>query len=302
MAEPKIVSFSELTSARRCSFRHQAAYVERWSKPQDGMSALGKGIAWHTVLETHYNVILDAQRKSVTDRAKIEARCRTRVNEFIGTLPEELAELISWMYEGHLAVYGTDPEWEILAVEHSGQVRLPTVAGRPSMFVLKMKIDLIVRERSSRRIRVIDHKSGKDLPHKKSLEIDDQFPLYVWGLNHLGRNVFGATYNAARTLRLKADIIEPGSQPLDERFSRTPIYHTPKELNQIALEAFLTARTRYQEQRQVSRAGVDPPRSTDTLRCQWDCDFYAACLAGRKGVDWRSYLRSTGFAQDFERH
>lgn len=302
MAEPRIVSFSELTSARRCSFRHQAAYVERWSKKQDAMSALGKGTAWHAVLETHYNVILDAQRKGVTDRPKIEARCRTRVNALIAAMPEELAVLIGWMYEGHLVVYGTDPDWEILAVEHSGQVRLPTIAGRSSGFVLKMKIDLIVRERKTKRIRVIDHKSGKDLPHKKSLEIDDQFPLYVWGLNHLGRNVFGATYNAARTTRLVGDVKEPGSQPLDERFSRTPIYHTPKELNQIALEAFLTARTRYDEQRRVSRAGVDPPRTTDTLRCRWDCDFYDACLAGRKGVDWRAYLRTTGFTQDWERH
>lgn len=302
MTAPRIVSFSELTTARRCSFKHQASYVERWSKPQDPMSALGKGIAWHQVLEDHYNIIMDAQKRGITDQGKIEARCRNKAMETVAGLPDELGELIWWMFDGYLRKWGTDPGWKILAVEHPAQVRLPTPAGRPSGFILKMKIDLVVKEHSTRRVKVIDHKSGKDLPHKKSLEIDDQFPLYVWGLNLLGKNVFCAEYSAARTTRLQADLKDPGSTPLDERFSRTPVYHTPKELGQIALEAYLTARARYEEQARVARLGVDPPRTTDSLRCQWDCDFYDACLAGRKGIDWRNYLRTTGYLQDFERH
>lgn len=302
MSPPRIVSFSEISTAKRCSFRHQLAYVERWSKPPDPMSALGKGTCWHTVMEAHYNVIRTAQQKGMTDLGKVEARCRSVVTRILGTQQEELAELIWWMYDGYVNVYGTDPDWQILAVEHAAEARLPTPRGGRSGFILKMKIDLIVRQRSTKRIRVVDHKSGKDLPHKKSLEIDDQFPLYVWGLNRLGKKVFGAEYNAARTTRLAGDVRVPGSQPLDERYSRTPIYHTPRELEGIAVDAYLMASSRYAEQRRMTKLGVDSPRSTDTFRCQWDCDYYDPCIAGRKGVDSRAFLRTTGFEQDFERH
>jgi hypothetical protein len=319
VANVQVVSHSELVTAKRCSFRHQLGYVERWSKPAKGDSALGKGIAWHTVLEAHYRVIQACQRTGVISQAEILERCEAAVRPMIlADLNDELGELIWWMYSGHVACYGTDPGWQILAVEHAAEVALPLPSGRPSRFRLKIKVDLIVRERSTGRIRIVDHKSGKDLPGKKALELDDQFALYQWGLTQLGRKVYGLTYSAARTLRLKDDIraeavahgievvkpglVVPAPTPLDERFARIDMHRTDKEMRQIAVEAYLVARARYEEQRAVTTMGIDSPRSTDPLRCPWDCDFYIQCLAGRKGMDFRDMLHRTGFAQQFERH
>jgi hypothetical protein len=131
---------------------------------------------------------------------------------------------------------------------------------------------------------------------------DDQFGLYVWGLRQLGKRVFGCVYNAARTLRLQEDIKVPGKTPLDQRFDRIPLYRTDKELDRIAIEAYLMAYSRYRQQADVIRLGTDSPRHTDTERCSWRCDFKEACLAGRKGLDMRQFLRDQGFVQDFSRH
>ena len=266
------------------------------------MSALSKGKAWHSILELHYNILLAAQRKDVKKVSVILERARSEVATFILDLDDELAELMWWMYDGYVSLFGADEGWEIMAVEHPAQVRLPTPRGGRSSFILKMKIDLIIRDRSTRRIRIVDHKSGKDLPHRKNLELDDQFTLYTWGLNELGHHVFGQTYNAARTYRLKADLEESGIQPLDERFSRTGLYRTPVELQAVAVEAYQVARARYQQQAEARKDGIDSPRTTDTMSCQWQCDAFEPCLAGRKGADWRSMMRAKGLTQDFERH
>lgn len=319
MSDLQIVSFSELTTAKRCSFKHQIAYVERWSKGKDPMSALGKGSAWHLVMETHYNEIMRCQRIGEISRTAILERCKKAVMPVIYDLGnEELQDLIWWMYEGHVNYWGADENWIIMAVEHPAEVDLPAPDGSTGRFRLKLKIDLVVKERDTSRIRIVDHKSGKDLPHRKALELDDQFPLYQWAMLALGKRVFGLTYNAARTLRLKEDIraeavasgtevlglkaMPPQATPLNERFCREDMHRTPKEMAQIALEAYVTAETRYDEQARVKKYGIDSPRTTDTLRCQWDCDFYAQCLAGRKGMDWRAYLHQVGFEQNFERH
>jgi hypothetical protein len=260
---------------------------------------LYKGTWFHKAMEAHYNTIRLAQLSKEKPQL---AECRFQVEETLAKCHPEIAPLIWWMYEGYVNHYGTDDDWRILAVEHSSQVSLRTPAGRKSRFIIKLKIDLIVKVKSTRNILVVDHKSGKDLPKKKMLELDDQFGLYTWGLRQMGKRVFGQLYNAARTLRLQGDIAEPGTQPLDERFSRIRMYRTDKELTQVALEAYLTAKQRYDQQREMNAAGIHSPRHTNPQDCNWKCDFTEPCIAGRKGMDLTRYLRDAGFRQDFTRH
>lgn len=305
MAPPRVISFSELSTARQCPLKHELAYVDRWFKPQPPDSALFKGTWWHRALETHYLELLRQQRQSKKKRRELKL-ARACVGDLLGEQCKDdaIRDLVWWMYTGYIDHYGTDDEWQILAVEHSAQVRLPTLNGNPSQFILKIKVDLIVRDRTTKtkNLLVVDHKSGKDLPKKKELELDDQFGLYSWGLRQLGHKVFAQRYNAARTLRLKADIDNPGATPLDERFQRVGLYRTDQELNEVALEAYLAARTRYREQTELRRAGHRSPRATEPQTCSWKCDFKEACLAGRKGMDIARFLRGSGFTQDYSRH
>lgn len=298
--QKRVVSFSEIDTAKQCALKHQLAYVDRFSKPQPVMSALGKGTAWHAVLENHYGVLKEHGGKERPDVTL--SRCRDAVESFLAGLDQDLAELIWWMYKGYVDLYGADDEWQVLAVEHAAECRLPTLRGTPSGFWLKVKIDLVIRNRRTRNIYVVDHKSGKDLPGAKVLELDDQFGLYTWAMRQLGKKVFGQVYNAARTLRLKEDVKDPGATPLDERFRRVPMFRTDRELDIVARETYQLAAARYRQQSEVTRAGAMSPRSTNPETCAWRCDFKDACMAGRKGLSVRQFLRDQGFEQQFERH
>jgi hypothetical protein len=206
---------------------------------------------------------------------------------------DEIGDLIAWMYEGHLEMYGADEKWEIVAVEHNAQIWLPTSRGGRSNFKLKMKIDLVVRERDGhKRLWLLDHKSGGRLPYGVDLDLDEQFGLYTWGMRQLGHPVFGQIHDGARTQRNK------GPMELEERFRRTLMSRTDKEITNAAVDAWRTASNMY------ARKKWEYKRNYNTDTCSWRCDYREACLWGRKiGEDaTRSFLRDTGFRQDFTRH
>jgi len=326
VAEPRVVSFSEADTAKQCPLKHQLSYVERWTSDPEVDSPLAKGTAWHLAHEWHYRTIKQHQDRAdelgeQVDERAVETDCRATVARVIDTriAPQssELADLIDWMYQGHIHHYGIDPQWRVLAVEHAAQCRLPTSTGRPSGFVLKMKIDLIVAEGRGVRppIWIVDAKSCRNLPKGKDHDFDDQFGLYTWGMRRLGKSVFGQIHSAARTERLvkeakawRAENVPPEPyvpgevQPMDQRFKRSRMYRTDVELDTLAVEMWQVMRTRYDQQRAATRAGIDSPRHTNPDTCSWRCPYTEPCLAGRKGVDMRQYLRDKGFQQDFTRN
>lgn len=295
MGKTHIVSPSELSTFQQCPLKHELAYKQRWTK-ETTAPALVKGTRWHEVLELHYNVLRDHQlqlRLHTHPEADVLEAAKAAVLALLD-LDDEVDEIVWWMYQGHVETYGADTQWKILAVEHRAEAWLPTERGGRSNFKLKMKIDLIVRDLTTGGIWIVDHKSGRDLPKDRELDLDDQFGLYEWGIRQLGHKVIGTVYNAARTHRNKDQKRFP--QPLDERFRRVRMSRSDKELDTIAVEAYRTFRTAYRY------AEGEAPRATNTDTCRWKCDYTDACLLSRKGVDQRETLVDFGFRQDFTRH
>lgn len=306
MAPPIIVSYSELDTFRQCPLKHALAYKQRWTKEKAEDSALSKGTLWHKVLEAHYSYLRTVQQAKqelgsswvipATCDAEILDDCFNRggVRELLQDTrtggQTEVQELIQWMYEGHVAQWGIDRNWQILAVEHNAVVPLRNEKGNRTRFHLKLKIDLIVRDKRTGTIEIVDHKSGKDLPKKMELDLDDQFGLYTWGCRELGMQARSSIHNAARTQRNK------GPMALEDRFSRTQMYRTDQELSNLALDAYRAARVAYSPINEV------PFSSPDPRQCGWKCDLKEVHLAARKGIPIKLALRDFGFAQNFERH
>ena len=295
--KPVTGSFSEVDTARQCLHKHDLGYKQRWKRPTTS-PALAKGTLWHEVLETHY---LELMATQPGQHEGVEYMPDTRLDRAVAAVKpllftpggdplNEVAELVAWMYAGYIESYGIDEQWRILGVEYATEVWLPTLTGARSMFRLKLKIDLVVRQDGH--IWVVDHKSGRDLPTKKQLDINDQFALYMWALRQLGKPVFGSLHNAARTQRNK----DPNTQPLDKRFSRTRLTRTDVELDTVAREAYQMLRAAW-----AIPIGQAPRSPSDDL-CKWRCDFLEPCLFGRKGNDERRMLEELGFVQDFTRH
>lgn len=282
------VSYSELSTYRQCPHKHHLSYVEHWNPPETG-PALTRGRLFHEVLAAHYTSLKDGTTNTAFER--IDA-----------IEDKETCELIRWMYEGYLDCYGLDTGWTILEVEQQDEVWLPTEEGATlrrighyrggkvgrSTYRLKMIKDLLVRDEQDR-VWLVDHKTGADFPKEAGLDLDDQFSLYCWGTNELLADapqrdrVHGVIYNFIRTRRNKAPM------SLEDRFRRIPMYRTPEQLLNTALDAWRTTRR--------MRNSEWAERTTNSDTCLWRCPFTEACLWGRKGGDEREFLESAGFTR-----
>jgi len=297
MTTKHVVSYSELDTYRQCPLKHTWAYKERWKKPSVTDGALAKGSLWHLILEDHYAVI-----KNGGDLQDAELAVAGYFTDERSGVTTETQELMEWMYHGYVEQYGTDPDFEILSIEHPFVINLPDPDGNPSPYDIKGKIDLVIRNRANGTVWVVDHKSGAQLPNQMDLEIDDQFGLYVWALKTDSPwDPVGAIHSAARTRRNTAD--HPGytgklkPQSLEERFRRTYLNRSDVELKSIALDAWAVAANAYP-------TTDDRPlySSPDPRQCGWKCDFKEVHLLARKGKDAHQALSEYGFAQDYTRH
>lgn len=291
-----VVSYSELDTYRQCPLKHHWAYKERWRRPVEETSALAKGSLWHLVLEEHYGVLAKGGSVDESINAVQHLLMDTKTGQ-----QTETQELIQWMYEGYVAKWGADDEWEIVGIEEAFELPLRDPEGNTTPYFIKGKIDLVVKDRNTGKLWVVDHKSGANLPSTMDLEIDDQFGLYSWAMKQQGTPVIGAIHNAARTTRNQADLpnYTGKSQPqsLDQRHLRTYLNRSETELESIALDAWAVAANAYPTGEATPLYSAPDPR-----QCGWKCDFKEVHLLSRKGRDPHLALSEMGFAQDWTRH
>ncbi len=243
----------------------------------------------------------------------MELAASARVEEVLAKaakdgVPDEITNLMRWMYVGYVETYGLDPDHTILGVETTHFAPLGTIEqdGQQVPVQLKFKIDRIVRNKFGQ-IIVIDEKSHAALPSDNDYDFLDQFGLYVWGLSQLGMSVRGAIHSASKTKQNQGDILSEGdpgwkstmrSTPLENRFKRTPINYTKAQLVGVAQDALADVQQMYGPANHLKR-------HTDSDRCKWRCSFTEACLFGRrtgKDSDTIRMLEIQGFTQNHERH
>lgn len=301
----QIVSYSELDTFRQCPLKHHLAYRQRWTKPPKPDSALAKGSLWHLVMETHYRWIKAWQENntrwwtiSKSDESDIVVAMYTSIirpilwDSQVGEYKSDTHELIDWMYQGYIENYGLDLGWRIMGVEHQIITPLRDARGRKSRYHLKAKMDLLIQDRESGGLWVVDHKSGGNLPTRMDLEIDDQFGLYTWAMREVGRRVIGSMHSANRTQRNKSPMT------LEQRMSRTYLNRGEKELTNLALDAYHAARAAY-----PPKSGEIPKYSSPSpMTCGWKCDFKEPHLVMRTGRDPSEVLTEYGFRIDKTRH
>lgn len=304
MAEPIIVSYSELDTYRQCPLKHAILYGQRWTKPTKEGSALQKGSLYHAVQEELFRLIKTYQDENngKTPRPGSEAEAILVDSFWAAVAPllydiktgeqSEVQGLIEWMMKGWLEHFGLMPDWRIVGVEHQIITPLRDERGRRSRYHLKAKIDLIVKQRATGGLWVVDHKSGANLPTDMDLEIDDQFGLYTWAMREVGKRVTGTLHAANRTQRNKSFM------PLDTRMKLTYLNRDEHELTNLALDAYRVARAAHPPKGQQS----PPYSSPDPRQCGWKCDLKEAHLLMRRGRKPAEVLREYGYRIDKTRH
>lgn len=302
-----VVSYSEIDSARHCGLKHRLQYIERWVKPEvAGPRSLGT--AYHTVMQAHYTELKTIQAELTLageapsghpwDRWTYPDGTAERLHQAVhdtDVFAGEYAETVAWMYDGHLGRWGLSTDWTILAVEFAPVHWLPDQNGERSQFDLKTKIDLVVRSIGDGLIWIIDHKTGQRRPNVKTMDLADQFGLYVWILRKMGRQVQGAIHSWAKTSQPKTTV-----DTLQDRFEHYRMDRTEAQLETIARDAYRTMFRAYQwDAAEMGGYPVYP----DPEWCQRRCDFINAHLAARRGsTTVQAYLLDTGWSQDYTRH
>ena len=279
-----VVSWSEIDAWRQCPHKWLLSYYERWTGPTTS-APLRKGTLWHTVMELHYG------QPNLRGSTQVVGDYLKACDE-----SEEIVDLILWMYTSYVVKwFEEDRRWEILHVEH--KLTLPLT----SRIWVKCRLDLVIRDELGR-IWLIDHKTGRNLPSDRELDLDDQFGLYHWLLRLAGYNVFGIIHNAARTQRNQSPM------SLEERFKRSTTVRIPTELDTLGREIESTARDIAVARAALARGDTSTelvtPRHPDPERCRWRCDYTEPCLLGRKTSHARTQrmLLDLDFVQDFTRH
>ena len=282
MASPHI-SYSEISDYRTCPHKHRLAWKDRW-RPAVAAPAPAKGTLFHQVMAQHYRTLQATQNNDLFTVMPTPETLLAAADIMMGD--NEHAELVHWMYEGYLEMWGTDPQWRIVEVEQRDSFWLPTAWGSRSHTLLVTVTDLVVEDEMER-LWLVDHKTGANLPNEFELDLDDQFTLYQWGLNQQGRRIHGIIYNSARTQRNKTPML------LTDRFRRLPLYRTDEQCRNTAIDAWRTAR-----RAAAAKPGTEE-RALGAVPClrPWRCEFAEACLWARKGGDEEDFLASSGFTK-----
>ncbi len=277
MAARATVSHSSLTSFRQCPHMFDLGYRQRWNPPKIS-APLAKGSLFHAVLAPYY----DAQRKEKFTR-KTAFRAGLRVLqaevEAFGGMNETI-DLVEWMFTGYAERWFDEDadRWKIVAVEQRIKVKLSKTHDLVGV------IDLVVRDRLTNELWVVDHKTGKDFPNARKLELDDQLAIYEGQLVELGKPIVGAVWNHARTYpwKRREDVTD------EQRFERFPLHFTREQVATIRDEARAT-HARIEGSTTWERNTGD--------HCVFRCDFTEACLAGRRGMDEAEFLEASGFTK-----
>ena len=291
------VSYSQLSAFRQCPLKWQLGSIERLTPPI-AKPALSLGTAFHAMLQARYEAFAaaDAARTPRSlPKAREEALVALVKAADGARMPADRVDLAAWMYDGYDERYGTDDDWEILAVEYT--VDVPFYRG----VRFTGRVDLIVRERSTGRVWVVDFKTGagKDASGaawQRELDLDDQFGLYHRAISSKvpkadRLEVFGTMYALIRSDQLKRPM------ELDERFGRYRMFRSESTLDAIWSDAMLTARAMGRVRAEVTR-GKPVYSSPDPGTCRWKCDFVEPHLTSRaNGRDIVVVAREFGFTE-----
>lgn len=262
--------------------------MTQW-QAKDPSSASSLGTAWHEAMAHHYGEIYrwQAGGKVPTSVEPIANVVRGILDGYFKGTPHY--DTLVWMYEGYLAKWELDPDWEIIEWESTQEVE-----ASPGIWY-EWTTDVLVRDHSlGGKLRIVDHKSTSNQLRQSSVDLSDQLGLYIMAQGMRGTKVADGIVSQARTHKLVRHMT------LDERFQRLPSYRSPVELENIWDDAMQTIQMmrNYLEYPDVAPYSVPDPRV-----CSWKCDYQEAHLILRKmpkakwGTRLRPLLRSKGFEQ-----
>lgn len=312
----ELLTNSRLRTYRECARKHRLMFEELW-RPVREDDNLAFGSLIHLGLEAWWKSDDESALHDALDA--IEGRAR---DPFQQVIAEELLIGYEGRWSGERALY------EVLAVEAQFVAPLlnPETMAASRTWELGGKVDAIVRERSTGRVLVVEHKTTSEniadgaSPYWAKLAMDGQVSHYYVGAESLGNAVEGCLYDVlakpgqrplkatpaesrkyTKDGKLYAAQREFDETPADYRlrvraaieadplgfFQRRPVPRLESDLRDYLGDAWAQA-VQIREAKNAGRA----PRNPDACHRFGTCAFWDVCANGVRPEDYpESYQR-----------
>lgn len=270
------VSHSQLGTYDRCAFKWFLSY-ELGYKPKSVPTNVTLGSLIHSFLEEHYKLVQEHGHGGFDYQASMQEFLRSQPVEKQGDL--EALDRASRLIERYLYLAEIeDQSWEIIEVEVAREVEFKTPKGR--LYTLVFIPDLIVRERESGRLWLVDHKTAGNAAFWSDTEImmDHQMPTYIAGLRQEGLDIYGIVYNFLN----RYDYKDYNGTPTEKLFKRVHSYRTPVEIDTMVRELGFQVDDLIEN---------EIPRRSLRKECS-RCWFQEPCLMSMKGMDIKRVLEA----------
>lgn len=206
--ESRKISNSEVSTWLVCQRQYYYSF-DLALEPNSYTEALSRGLLGHEVLACYFSEL-----KRGKDHEDAVVTARTFLSSFMHGGPYNLDLVLEMdrILTGYWAYRQGDSDWEILHVEEQFNVFFTTE------FEFSMRLDLLVRDRSTQEIILVDHKFVYDFWNQDDLALNPQLPKYIGALRVNGFKVDRAILNQIRYRKLK----DPTPDRLYVRESYTP--------------------------------------------------------------------------------
>jgi hypothetical protein len=204
------ISNSEVGTWNTCQRQYYYSF-DLSLEPKRHSAPLSRGILGHDAIAAYYLAIKAG--KSPGDAA-LEARqiLRMAMNDTI-SFDMEVVMDVDRILNAYFPMTVKDlSDWEILEVESKHDLPMT------DDFDMPLRLDLLVRIRSTKEIVLIDHKYTYDFWTEDDLALNPQFPKYVGALRNSDYPIAYCILNQIRTRHLK----NPGADDLVRRSIQRP--------------------------------------------------------------------------------
>jgi hypothetical protein len=308
---------SERSTFKRCRWKWWQEF-EEVLKPKTPVPPLRFGSLIHLALADYYKKGVRRgphPAKSFLKYYDLEAKAQGEFGFRVDDLEAdevwaEARELGVDMLNGYVEHYGKDDEWEVVVTEQAFQQLVPNpVTGLPWFWYVGT-IDLIMRNRLTKKLHIWDHKTAKSI-NVMYLSLDLQATgywtfgldwIYAKGLLSPRERPAGMIYNHLRKafrderprdgdgFSLNKDGTVSKKQPAPY-LTRTPIWRDFNE-RERAREQVIEEFRDMQALRGSPRTDAPPPRAyknQSMFTCP-GCWLFDACELHEVGADWKPML------------
>lgn len=207
-ATKEVLTISRLKTLRECAQKHHLKYVDLW-EPTTRPERLAFGTLFHVGVETFWNAIKNGFNVATgldLGVAAIHSKSSDEIQD------KFVLAVVLELFRGYCVSWEKDAtRYEVLEVEaqFSSDLINPESMRASQTFALEGKIDLIVREKLTGRVLLVEHKTTKEdvsddaATYWSRLTMDPQLSTYVVGAIALGYAIDAIIYDVAGKPQLR---------------------------------------------------------------------------------------------------